>query len=75
MAGLTQSQAQARLDDWLAADAAVSRGQSYSIEGRSMTRADAKTIRENIVFWDGQVRRLSGNGRGGVRVRLGVAGA
>ena len=75
MAGLSQSQAQARLDDWLAADAAVSRGQAYSIEGRSMTRADAKTIRENIVFWDGQVRRLAGGSSGGIRVRRGVAGA
>ncbi|MDP2688981.1 MAG: DUF6148 family protein [Deltaproteobacteria bacterium] len=65
MAGITLTQAQAHLDEWLAADLAVSKGQAYSIGGRSLSRADAATIRENIEFWDRQVKRLS---RGGIKV-------
>lgn len=65
MAGITQAQAQAHLDEWLAADLAVSKGQAYSIGGRSLSRADAATIRENIEFWDRQIKRLS---RGGIKV-------
>jgi len=65
MAGITQSQAQAHLDEWLAADLAVSKGQAYSISGRTLSRADAATIRANIEFWDRQVKRLS---RGGIKV-------
>ena len=59
------SQAQAHLDEWLAADLAVSKGHAYSIEGRSLSRADATTIRANIEFWDRQVKHLS---RGGIKV-------
>lgn len=69
MAGLTQTQAETQLALWLAADAAVAGGQSYSIGQRSLTRADAKEIRENIDYWDAKVRRLA---RGGARVRQGT---
>lgn len=65
MAGITQAQAQSHLDEWLAADFAVSKGQAYSIGGRTLSRADAATIRANIEFWDRQVKRLS---RGGIKV-------
>lgn len=66
MAGITLSQAESQLTTWLAADTAVASGQAYSIAGRSLSRANAKEIRENIEFWDRQVKRLS---RGGIRVR------
>jgi len=65
MAGITLAQAEAQLSVWLAADAAVATSQSYDMGGRSLTRANAKEIRENIVFWDMQVKRLT---RGGIRV-------
>jgi len=65
MTGITLADAQAHLDEWLAADLAVAKGQAYSIGGRSLSRADAATIRENIEFWDRQVKRLS---RGGIKV-------
>jgi len=69
MAGITLAQAEAQLALWIAADQAVSLNQSYDVDGREVTRADAKTIRENIEFWDRQVKRLS---RGGIRVRGGT---
>jgi len=65
MAGITLTQAETQLTAWLAADTAVATGQAYTIGGRSLTRANAREIRENIVFWDHQVKRLT---RGGIRV-------
>ena len=65
MAGITLAQAEAKLAEWLAADTAVASGQAYSISGRSLNRANAREIRENIVFWDKQVKRLT---RGGIRI-------
>jgi hypothetical protein len=53
------TQAQASLANWLAADAAVARSQSYKIAGRELSRADAGQIREQIKFWQGHVERLS----------------
>lgn len=66
MAGITLAEAEAQLTAWMDASTAVASNQSYSINGRSLSRADAAQIRENIKFWDQQVKRLS---RGGIRVR------
>ena len=66
MAGITLSDAESQLAVWIAASTAVASGQSYSIAGRSLNRANAREIRENIEFWDRQCKRLS---RGGIRVR------
>jgi len=71
MAGITLAQAQAKLDAWMAADDAVAGGQSYSIGGRSLTRANAAEIRNNIEYWERRVVRLS-HGSGGIRVRYGT---
>ena len=72
MAGITLAQAEAQLSLWLAASTAVASGQSYSIGDRSLTRADAKEIRESLNFWDGKVKELAANSGGGIRVQLGV---
>jgi len=70
MAGLDLATAQAHLDQWIAADLAVATGQSYTIGGRSLTRANAAEIRRNIDYWNRWVQRLSKGG--GMTVRLGV---
>ena len=59
MAGITLAQAETNLAAWLAASEAVAASQSYSIEGRSLTRANAAEIREQIDFWQGWVKKLS----------------
>jgi hypothetical protein len=69
MAGITLSQAEAKLALWLEADDALSKAQSYSIAGRSLTRTDARLVQEKIEFWDRQVKRLTTNTGGGIRVR------
>lgn len=69
MNGITVTEATEQLQLWLAASRAVSQSQAYTLAtesgSRSLTRADASMINEQIVFWDRQVRRLS---RGGIRI-------
>lgn len=74
MAGITLASAQAQLDLWLAADAAVAAGQSYSIKDRSLTRADAGEITQKIEYWNNWVQKLSRAARGRGRTRYVVTG-
>lgn len=66
MAGITLAQAEAKLMLWMDAEDKVASGQSYSISGRSLTRADLGMIGQRIEYWDKQVKRMN---RGGIRVR------
>lgn len=71
MAGITLEQAQAQLDLWLQASTAVSAGQEYRIDtgngSRSLRRADAAEIRQQIEFWDQKVKSLTPALSGGRR--------
>jgi len=58
MSGVTLSQAQAQLATWLAASTAVASKQSYTINGRSLTMANAAEIRENIDYWERRIVAL-----------------
>lgn len=71
MAGVTLAQAQAHLDAWLAADLALTTSQSYTIHNRTLTRADAREVRENIAYWEQRVNKLT-RGSTGPRVRYGA---
>lgn len=73
MAGITLEQAQAQLDLWIGASAAVARKQSYSIAGRSLTLADAADIQSNVKYWNDQVQKLSSAASGRGRIRYGVS--
>lgn len=66
MAAISEATAQTQLDAWLAASLAVANNQSYSIGGRTLTRADAATIRDNIEFWEGRVNKAARGG--GIKV-------
>jgi len=67
MPAVTLAQAQEHLALWLAADAAVSKGQSYTIKDRTLTRTNAGQIRKNIDYWQQMCNRLARGG--GMRVR------
>lgn len=58
MAGITLEIAQARLDAYLAAEAAVLSGQKYVIEGRELTRANLSDIQQGIDTWNARVEAL-----------------
>jgi hypothetical protein len=63
---ISLTQAQTQLDAWLAADTAVASRQSYTVNGRSVTRADAAEITQKIEYWAAKVDALSGTRRRGV---------
>jgi hypothetical protein len=66
---MTVQEAQNQLNLWIAADAAVAKGQSYSIGDMALTRANARDITDKIKFWRAEVARLSATTSGGPRFR------
>lgn len=60
---ITLAQAQAHLDAWLAADLRLASGQSYTVEGRSVSRSETE---RKVIYWEKKVDKLS---RGGISVR------
>lgn len=69
--GITLAEAQAKLITWMAADDAVALKQSYSIEGRSLTLADAALINRNVDYWRKVVARKSSAAAGRSRLYYG----
>lgn len=60
--GITFAIAVARVDMYLAAETAVLGGQSHRFaDGRELTRADLREIREGLAYWSGHVDRLNPN--------------
>jgi len=58
-AGITFEIADARLNDYLAAERQVLSGQEYRYGDRMLTRADLGEIRAGIAFWNNQVASLN----------------
>ena len=75
MAGITLVQAEAQLALYLAAEAAVLLNQSYSINGRSLTRADLSDIQAGIATWQSRVKALSATASRRSRTRYVVPGS
>jgi len=74
MAGITLSQAEAKLTLYLAAEDAVLTGQSYEISGRRLTRANLAEIRAGTDHWQSRVVTLSNQASGRSRSRTMVPG-
>lgn len=68
MAGISAAFAQLRLEEYLVAEAKVLKGQSVTIDGETLTRANLESIRKGIEYWDGKAKELEnlamGRGRG-----------
>ena len=60
MAGITLAQAESQLALWLAASEKVAQGQSYTIGGHTLTRADARAIQQQVDYWDKRCQELAG---------------
>ena len=56
----------AHVAQWEAADAAISKGKSYTIDGLTYYRQDAEQVRQNLEYW---TRRLAAVMRGGGSIR------
>lgn len=64
MAGITLAQAQAKLDEYIAAETAVLSGQSYEIAGRRLNRANLAEIQQGVSIWNQRVQALSARSGG-----------
>lgn len=73
MAGITLEQAEARLTQYMDAEAKVLASQSYEMAGRRLTRANLQEIRDGIVHWNGMVQQLSQRVTGRGRARTVIA--
>jgi hypothetical protein len=73
MAGITLAEAEAQLAAWLAASTAVASNQSYTIGGRTLTRANADSIQRQVEYWDSKVKALSTAATRGPRTRYVVS--
>ncbi len=69
---ISLAQAQTALNNWVAANTAVSNNQEYSIDGRTIKRTDAAEIREQINYWSRIESSLlrQANGESPVSVKL-----
>lgn len=69
MPAISLATAQAQLEAYLAASLAVSQNQSYSIAGRSLSRANLSEIQTAISFWENKVNALTRAAAGRGRTR------
>lgn len=58
MASITLEQAREHLDAWLKAELKVTSSQSYTLGGRTLTRANLSEIRKQIDYWRNMVEKL-----------------
>lgn len=70
MAGIDIATATAKLQTWLDAEEKVASGQSVTMEGRSLTRANLSEIAKRIDYWDRHCKRLSSGGSFGLHRRV-----
>ena len=56
---ITLQTAKDALAAWIKADLSVAKGQSYSMNGRSLTLANIREIREQIHYWERRVAAFS----------------
>jgi len=72
MSTMTLAIASAHYSDWLAADTAIAKGQSYTIGDRTLTRVHASEVRNQMMYWskvEAEQQRIA-NGKGGVSISL-----
>lgn len=69
MAGITLAQAEAKLAEYLAAETKVLKGQSVTIDGETLTRANLDMIQRGIDAWDKRVKNLFASAAGRGRAR------
>jgi len=70
---ITLAQAQTNLTAWMSASEALATGQTYTIGGRSLSRADWSDVQTAITFWARQVNDLSAAAAGATRGDVAVA--
>jgi len=70
MASVSLSTAIEMRDAWINAEKSVMKGQSISIQGREVRRADLSEIRQAIQYWSKIARQLDRKRRGKGTMRI-----
>jgi len=70
MASVSLSTAISMRDAWINAEQSVMKGQSISIQGREVRRADLGEIREAVQYWSKITRQLDRKKRGKGSMRI-----
>jgi hypothetical protein len=68
--GLTLEVAQKHLEEWMEAELQVTTNQSYTLENRSLTRANLREIGQRISYWANKVEELKAQEENGGRSRI-----
>lgn len=58
------------LAGWLEAESHVQAGQSYSIDGKTVTKANLSEIRNSVKYWEGKVTQIKRKQKGKGRARI-----
>lgn len=70
MAGITLEIAKEKLKIWLAAEEELAINQSYTIGGKTFTRADLAEVAQRIEYWNNKVISLENTKKKGGRNRV-----
>lgn len=70
MAGITLEIAREKLKIWLAAEEELAINQSYTIGGKTFTRADLAEVAQRIEYWNNKVISLENSKKKGGRNRV-----
>lgn len=65
MAAYSLEDAKAKYRAYSDAEEKVLTGQSYTLGGRSLTRANLAEIRSGMQYWEGKINRLEKTGQSG----------
>lgn len=69
MAVFSKKICQEQVNIWLEADRAIATGQSYQIGTRMLTRADLKSVRQEMEYWAGRLAAAEAEEKNGGRSR------
>lgn len=72
MSAYTVEECRKQLAEWKAASIAAANSKSYTIGGRTLTRADWSDIKDALTYWGRELKNAeaaAGLRRGGVRMR------
>lgn len=57
---------------WKKAEKAITTGQEYTINGRTLRRVDAKLILERIEYYEDKIKRLERGHKGNITARRAI---
>lgn len=69
---MTKEEAKEKWLEFQLAESRIVKGKSYTIGGRTLTRADEQFIKERMSYYAGLYYRLCANGHTGIKARKSI---